>query len=116
LEPPPAPAERAALPPPAPPRADPPPRSRTADLMAEAKRRIESGDIRGAQNILNTPETKASGPMTFMLAETYDPNMLASWQTKGVTANPEKAKSLYQKALDLGDGRAQQRLDWLMAN
>jgi TPR repeat protein len=54
--------------------------------------------------------------MMFMLAETYDPNMLASWQTRGITANPERARALYQKARDLGEGRAQQRLDWLTGN
>jgi TPR repeat protein len=50
-----------------------------------------------------------------MLAETYDPSMLAIWQVKpdGITANPERARALYAKALDLGDARAQQRLEWL---
>jgi hypothetical protein len=98
------------------PKVDPPARSRTADLMAEAKRLIESNDVRRARDVLEAAETKASAPMTFMLAETYDPNMLASWQTKGITANPEKARSLYQRARDLGDSRAAQRLDWLTAN
>jgi hypothetical protein len=115
-EPGPAPMERMAVSPPAPPRAEPPARSRTADLMAEAKRLIESNDIRRARELLEVPEINGSAPMTFMLAETYDPNMLASWQTKGITANPEKARSLYQRARDLGDSRAAQRLDWLTAN
>src|SRR5262245_35446937 len=116
VEPPPAVVERAALPTPQPqPRAETA-RSRTADLMAEAKRRIDGGYGRGAHAIHMTPETDASDAMMFMLAETHDPNMLASWQTKGIIANPERARSLYQKARDLGDGRAQQRLEWLTAN
>ena len=98
------------------PKAVEPPRSRADDLLSQAKRRIESGDIAGARDILQAPETGTSATMTFLLAETYDPNMLASWQTRGVTANPERARALYQKARDLGDGRAQQRLDWLTAN
>jgi TPR repeat protein len=51
----------------------------------------------------------------FMLAETYDPSMLAIWQVKpdGITANPERARALYTKARDLGDSRALQRLEWL---
>jgi hypothetical protein len=93
-----------------------PARSRAEELLSQAKRRIEGGDIAGARDILQAPETGTSKDMTFLLAETYDPNMLASWQTRGVTANPERARSLYQKARDLGDSRAQQRLDWLMAN
>jgi hypothetical protein len=108
--------ERAALPTPQPqPRVEPV-RSRNADLMVEAKRRIDGGDVVGAREVLKAPETDASGPMMFMLAETFDPNMLASWQTKGVTANPERARALYEKARDLGDGRARQRLSdewWL---
>lgn len=90
-----------------------PVRSRADILLAQARRRIESGDIPGARQVLQAPETATSGPMTFMLAETYDPNMLASWQTRGVTANPQRARALYQRARDLGDDRAEQRLDWL---
>jgi hypothetical protein len=97
------------------PRPDPV-RVRAEELMAQARRLIESGDISRARTILDAPETAASAPMTFMLAETYDPNMLASWQTRGIVANPERARALYKKARDLGDGRAQQRLDWLTGN
>jgi hypothetical protein len=95
-----------------------PPRSRADELVVQAKRRIEEAkDVPGARDILQqAPETATSGAMTFLLAETYDPNMLASWQTRGVMANPERARALYQRARELGDSRAQQRLDWLMAN
>jgi hypothetical protein len=110
-EPPPARLE----PPPPPPRAEPV-RSRADELVAQARRMIETGDIPGARTVLQVAEASSSGPMTFMLAETYDPNMLASWQTRGITANPERARALYQKARDLGEGRAQQRLDWLTGN
>jgi hypothetical protein len=111
----PPPAVVAAIPPP--PRQVEPVRSRADDLLAMAKRRIEGGDVAGAREImLQAPETGSSAPMVFLLAETYDPNMLASWQTRGVTANPERARALYLKARDLGDSRAQQRLDWLTAN
>jgi len=101
-----------------PPRAVEPPRSRADDLLVLAKRRIEEAkDIAGARDILHqAPETAASAVLTFLLAETYDPNMLASWQTRGVTANPERARSLYMQARALGDSRAQQRLEWLTAN
>ena len=54
-----------------------------------------------------------SGPITFALAETYDPNMLAAWGTRGVAADVTKARSLYFKARDLGVVRAQVRLDQL---
>jgi hypothetical protein len=98
------------------PRMEPPPaRSRADDLLIQARRLIENRDIMAARELLHTAETTASAALTFTLAETYDPSMLAIWQIKpdGVTANPERARALYQRARDLGDTRAQQRLDWL---
>ena len=98
------------------PRPEPPPvRTRADDLLSQARRLIEGKDIVSAREVLQTTETASSGPLMFMLAETYDPSMLAIWQVKpdGITANPERARALYTKARDLGDSRAQQRLDWL---
>jgi hypothetical protein len=98
------------------PRVEPQPaRSRADDLLIQGKRLIENRDIMAARELLHTAETNTSAALTFMLAETYDPSMLAIWQIKpdGVTANPERARALYQRARDLGDTRAQQRLDWL---
>jgi hypothetical protein len=101
------------------PRTEPPPpppvRSRADELLTQAKRLIDSKDIVGAREVLQASETATSGPLIFMLAETYDPSMLAIWQVKpdGITANPERARALYAKARDLGDSRAQQRLEWL---
>lgn len=108
IEPPPA-VEQAPAPAP---RAEPP-RSKADDLLAQAERRIESGDIPGAREVLASNEGTAMGPVIFALAETYDPNMLAAWGTRGVAADVTKAKSLYFKARDLGVVRAQVRLDQL---
>ena len=94
------------------PRAEPQ-RSKVDDLLAQAERRIESGDIPGAREMLASSEGTASGPIIFALAETYDPNMLAAWGTRGVAADVTKAKSLYFKARDLGVVRAQVRLEQL---
>jgi hypothetical protein len=94
------------------PRAEPP-RPRTEDLLAQAERRIEGGDINGAREILVAVEGTAPGPAAFALAETYDPNMLAAWGTRGVSADVAKAKALYIRALDLGVSRAQMRLEQL---
>jgi hypothetical protein len=110
---PPPPVVAAVAPTPEPPPA--PARSRADDLLTQAKRLIESKDIAGARELLQTSDTASSGPLTFMLAETYDPSMLAIWQVKpdGISANPERARALYTKARDLGETRAQQRLEWL---
>lgn len=90
-----------------------PPRPKVEDLLAQAVRRIESGDVAGAREFLTSNETVAPGPINFALAETYDPNMLAAWGTRGVSADVTKARSLYFKARDLGVGRAQVRLEQL---
>jgi hypothetical protein len=110
----------AAAPPPvvlAPQRVEPPPpvRSRADELLTQARRLIESRDIAGAREVLQATETSSSGALTFMLAETFDPSMLAIWQVKpdAVPANPERARALYTRARDLGDTRAQQRIEWL---
>lgn len=96
-----------------PPRAEPP-RPRIEDVLAEVRQRIGVGDMAGARALLNSGQEISPASMTFALAETYDPNMLASWQTRGVAAEPERAKALYMRARDLGDNRAQQRIEWLL--
>ena len=99
---------------PAPPPQAEPPRPRAEELVAQAERRIAGGDIAGAREVLASNDAPAaSGPITFALAETYDPNMLAAWGTRGVAADVTKARSLYFKARDLGMARAQVRLDQL---
>ncbi len=79
-------------------------------------RRSSDALLRGTQRaraLLLQNESIASGEMAFALAETYDPNMLAAWGTRGVAADVTKARSLYFKARDLGMARAQVRLDQL---
>jgi hypothetical protein len=85
---------------------------RVEQLLADARTLIRIGDFRGARQVLTAPETTRSGLLTFLLAETYDPNVLPAAQ-KGTFADPGRAKALYRKAHDLGDGRAQARLDAL---
>jgi hypothetical protein len=89
-------------------------RARAEELIAWAMRRAETGDVTGAREMLATAEGGApGGPITFALAETYDPNKLAAWGTRGVAADSVKARALYTKALNLGVTRAQERLDAL---
>lgn len=82
-------------------------------VLAQAMRRIGSGDVAGAREILVAAENSQQGPVLFALAETYDPNMLAAWGSRGVAADIARARVLYRKALDLGVSRAQARLDAL---
>lgn len=84
-----------------------------AHVIAEAKRRVESGDVTGARDILAAYGNDAHGLVPYALAETYDPNMLAAWGTRGIAPDVVKAKALYGEALDLGNDRAGSRLDAL---
>lgn len=81
-------------------------------VLVQARQRVEGGDVQGARELLNG-EGNPSAPLLFALAETYDPNMLAAWGSRGVSADVQRARSLYAKALDLGFGRAMARLDAL---
>jgi hypothetical protein len=85
---------------------------RVEELLAGARRLIRTGDIRGAREMLEAPETAHSGLLTFLLAETYDPNVLPATLRRGM-ADPERARALYRKASELGDNRAQGRLNAL---
>jgi hypothetical protein len=86
---------------------------RVEEILEQATRRVTGGDVRGARELLTAAEDGAQGPVTFALAETYDPNMLAAWGSRGITSDVVKAKALYRKALDLGIERAHVRLEAL---
>jgi hypothetical protein len=90
-----------------------PQQSRADEVLAQAGRRIESGDIAGARELLASAELQSIGQASFALAETYDPNMLAAWGTRGAVADVAKARALYAKALNLGVGKAMMRLEGL---
>jgi hypothetical protein len=86
---------------------------RVEEILEQAARRVSGGDVTGARDLLAAAEHSAQGPVTFALAETYDPNMLAAWGSRGTTSDVVKAKALYRKALDLGIDKAHVRLEAL---
>ena len=86
---------------------------RVEEILAQAVRRVSSGDVIGARDMLAAAEDGAQGPVTFALAETYDPNMLAAWGSRGVTSDVVRARALYRKALELGVTKANMRLEAL---
>jgi hypothetical protein len=90
-----------------------PNQARIDGLLAQAAQHIEGGDVAGAREMLAGADGAEQGSVSFALAETYDPNMLAAWGTRGVAADAAKARALYQKAFGLGVARAQNRLDAL---
>jgi hypothetical protein len=88
-------------------------RSSPEPLVEEARQRVERGDVAAARDLLGKAETEPSGLLLFTLAETYDPNMLAAWGMRGISADIARAKALYAAALALGYAAARQRLDAL---
>ena len=90
-----------------------PNKARIQELLAQASQRIESGDVIGAREMLAGAEDGTPGTISFALAETYDPNMLAAWGIRAIVADADKARDLYQRASGLGVAQAENRLDAL---
>ena len=67
----------------------------------------------GAREMLAAAEDGSQPLVAFALAETYDPNMLAAWGTRGVIGDIVRARTLYRKALNLGVASAYARLEAL---
>jgi hypothetical protein len=89
------------------------PKPSVDNLVQEAVRRIESGDVAGARKLLAGVGNDPRGLAQFTLAETYDPNMLAAWGARDIAPDLAKAKALYGEALSLGYARAGERLNAL---
>ncbi len=81
--------------------------------LAEARQMIRDGNVAGARRLLASPELAERGDALFILAETFDPNVLAALGLRGVMAETEVARRLYARARDLGMTAADIRLDAL---
>lgn len=86
-----------------------------AALLLEGRQLVDNGDVAGARQVLS--RAVATQPVKpealFALAETYDPNMLAAWGTRAVTADVQRARMLYANSLDGGFEKARARLEAL---
>ncbi|MEZ5816115.1 MAG: hypothetical protein R3D44_03440 [Hyphomicrobiaceae bacterium] len=74
---------------------------------------IRSGDILGARRLLGRPDIRESGQALFMMAETYDPSVLAALGAMGVHADTPTARRYYEAALAIGVVAAAPRLEAL---
>ena len=81
--------------------------------VERARNLIRSGDILAARRVLGAPGLRQSGPALFMLAETYDPNVLAALGATSVDADTPTAKRYYEAALSVGVASAAARLEAL---
>jgi hypothetical protein len=83
------------------------------ELLALARHRFRAGDLVGARAILAEPNLELNGEALFLLAETWDPNVLAALGIKGAQAEAETAKRYYEASLAKGMTAATKRLEAL---
>lgn len=81
-----------------------------AENVDTARALIERGEILRARELLAADAATSSPEAAFLLAETYDPNVLAARNLAGVEADVAKAKRHYTSALIGEIGTARQRL------
>jgi tetratricopeptide (TPR) repeat protein len=84
-------------------------------LYRRAEGLVADGDFAGARLLLERAIEAGHAGAIFMLASTYDPNVLSKVNALGIKGEPEKAKALYQQALAAGIDDSNGRLSALTA-
>jgi TPR repeat protein len=79
-------------------------------LLARAQGLITQGDISGARLLLEHALQAGNHRAAFLLAETYDPQILASWRALGLKGDPKRARELYTRAAAGGIAASDERL------
>jgi hypothetical protein len=96
------------------PAAAPPARKLDADelatLLNRAKGLLAAGDIPPARLLLERAADAQEPSAALMLAQTYDPDVLGTPDSRSITPDPAMARAWYQKAAQFGSPDAQQRL------
>jgi TPR repeat protein len=78
-------------------------------LLKRAKSSLAAGDIPVARLLLERA-ANVEPIAAFLLAETYDPAVLGTPDTRSITPDPAAARLWYQRAAQLGSTDAEQRL------
>lgn len=84
-----------------------------AKLIARASALLGQGNISAARIVLERAAETGNARASFMLAETYDPNVLSAWGTYGTRGEATKARELYAKAQAGGIREAKDRFNAL---
>lgn len=79
-------------------------------LIRRAGELIQEGDISGARLLLERALNGGSAQAAFALAQTYDPQVLAQWQARGIRGDPARARQLYQLASEKGIAGAKESI------
>lgn len=86
----------------------------TDDRMTiRASELLSKGDVSGARLLLERSLASGNARAAFLLAETFDPQVLARLGVLGIRGDADKAREFYAKAKALGDTQASQRLEAL---
>ena len=81
-----------------------------AVLMKRAKDLLAAGDIPAARLLLERAAEGQDANAALMLARTYDPAVLGTSDVRNITPEPDKARTWYQRAAQLGSAEAQRVL------
>ncbi|OIQ66066.1 hypothetical protein GALL_523700 [mine drainage metagenome] len=84
-----------------------------ATLMTRAKGLLATGDIPSARLLLERAADAQEPSAALMLAQTYDPAVLGTQDTRNINTDPALARTWYQRAAQLGSADAQRRLSQL---
>lgn len=101
-------------------REPPPVRSRGAPanepmLMTRANESFKKGDVSGARVIYEYLAMQGSAVAAMAMGESYDPQVLSKLVVKGLEPDAKKARQWYEKAEQLGNMEARNRLNALAA-
>ncbi|HLG83299.1 MAG TPA: hypothetical protein VKY22_19970 [Bradyrhizobium sp.] len=81
-----------------------------AILMKRAKDLLAAGDIPAARLLLERAAEGQDANAALMLARTYDPAVLGTSDVRNITPEPDRARTWYQRAAQLGSAEAQRVL------
>ena len=81
-----------------------------AALLTRARNLIAVGDIAPARLLLERAADAQEAGAALLLAQTYDPAVLGTPDSRSITPDPATARGWYQKAAQFGSREAQQRL------
>jgi hypothetical protein len=87
-----------------------------AKLVARAESLIKQFDFVGARLLLAHALEKGSARAAFMMAETYDRQILRSLQAYGVRGDAQMAREFYQLAAAAGIEKARERVEALQSD
>lgn len=82
-------------------------------LVSRAEELFRQGDVSGARLLLERVLASGHARGAFLLAETFDPNVLSKLGTLGLKGDAAKAREFYRQAQTLGMVQARERLEAL---